>query len=531
MVCARVGGTMKKIVWAALLILVLAACGKYDDTGQPKGPVTPPQLPSGSIKHPLETQVAGIQRPLVDQYYRIIQGEDGNKEANAQDFKYQPRQSSFEGYKGWDMLSVPGPWATPTDGKWLTLSLNRDAVLTVLIQEWAEEAQATTWLQDWKKGSSSAKNERGENVIYVTYSKDFAVGSVTLPPIENYGYTLLLAEKGGIPSTEPILPEGVTERPQPNESCPAWLSSDVWVAPGIDSKLYKTWHPQIDPIYWCYYEHDHGSDPSLVGYQPTFEYIAFVNNNQPELHEGFKGFAIQDTEKDIGWYINIHSETGVISRVCTRVHTVVFAATKLSTGEKLLELGYKGDFGAMIGTFNGAEDKVVQPTLANCPNQQAIADETNASRRIRIGKDNHNYERWDGGANRFLGMTFPEWSTGMGVDIRNPATACFNESCSSAIPTDENADRRTIGFTDLSIKYDKVLDASDGKPGDGYFLTDVYGEFNGDASKDVVRQFIKPGFEALLDERYSTEDPWRSLYVPERAVPGLELEDSLGLVN
>ena len=144
---------MKKFAWAVLLVLVLAACGKYDDSGRPNpdGPVTPPQLPSGSIKHPLETQVAGIQRPLVDQYYRIIQQDSGRKEANAQDFKYQPRQSTFEGFEGWDMFSTPWPWGTPSDNKWLTLSLNRDAVLTVLVQEWAEEAQATPWLQDWKK--------------------------------------------------------------------------------------------------------------------------------------------------------------------------------------------------------------------------------------------------------------------------------------------------------------------------------------------------------------------------------------------
>ena len=511
---------------------LLTACGgsKYPNNPGGGGPITPPtNLPSGSIKHPLETQVPGIQRPLLNRYHRIIQHDDGSQEANAQDFKYQPRQAIFAGYEGWDILSTPWPWAPPASGQWMTLSLNRDARLVIILSEWDTPEDA--WLKEWKKGSTTAKDNFGETLHYNTYTKDFSKGEISLPNLQEKQYSLLLAEKGGTSSVEPVLPEGITIRPEPNKACPDWLSSNVWTTKGPDGNTYKTWHPQIDPIYWCYYKHEHGSDPSLVKYSPSFEYIAFLNNNQAELHEGFKGFAIQDKSKDIGWYINTHSETGVISRVCTRVHTVVVAAIKLSTGEKLLELGYKGDFGAMIGTFNDAEDKLVQPQISNCPNQQAIANETNAARRIRIGKDNHHYERWDGGANRLLGMEFPEWSTGVGIDIRNPATSCADINCKAPVVNDSNADLRTLRFTELSIAYNKVLDASDGKPNDGYFFTDVYGDFNTDASKNVVPQYIKPGFEALLDGFYSSQDPWRALYVKEDHVPGLELEDALGTVN
>jgi hypothetical protein len=525
---------MKYFFLSIMIASLLTACGgsKYPNNPGGGGPVTPPtNLPSGSIKHPLETQVPGIQRPLLNRYYRIIQHDDGSQEINAQDFKYQPRQSILAGYEDWDILSTPWPWASPADGKWMTLSLNRDARLVIVLSEWDKPEDA--WLNEWKKGTTTGKDDKGDTLYYTTYTRDFVKGEIILSNLQEKEYFLLLAEKGGTASIEPVLPEGITIRPEPNKVCPDWLSSNVWTTKGPDGNTYKTWHPQVDPIYWCYYKHEHGSDPSLVGYSPSFEYIAFLNNNQAELHEGFKGFAIQDKAKDIGWYINTHSETGVLSRVCTRVHTVVIAAIKLSTGEKLLELGYKGDFGAMIGTFNDAEDKVVQPQLANCPNQQAISEETNASRRIRIGADNGHYERWDGGANRLLGMEFPEWSTGMGVDIRNPATSCKDINCTSLHIdiNDSHSDQRSLRFTELSIAYNKVLDASDGKPNDGHFYTDVYGDFNTDASKNVVPQYIKPGFAAMLDGFYSSQDPWRAPYVKEDHVPSLELEDGLGTVN
>ncbi len=525
---------MKQLFLVIVLATLLVSCGTNlknpnDNGNGGNGSVTPPtQLPSGSIKHPLESSLPGVQRPLVNRYYRLIQHDDGHQEVNAQDFKYQPRQSTFSGYEGWDILSTPWPWAPPSNGKWLNLSLNRDARLVIILSEWAKPEDA--WLNDWKKGSTTVKDHLGDTLNYNTYTKDFSKGEITLPNLYEMGYSLLIAEKGGIPSVEPIIPEGMT-RPEANKTCPDWLHDNVWTATGLDGQIYQSWHPQIDPIYSCYYGHDHGSDPSAVGYAPAFRYIAYWNNNQQELYQGFKGFSIIDKDNDIGWYINTHSESGVLGRVCNRVHTVVIYASKLSTKEKLLELGYKGDFGAAIGTFNGADDKVLQP--ADCP-QDAIAKETNAARRIRVGKDNHNYERWDGGANRLLGMEFPEWSTGMGIDIRNPMTSCNDINCSSLITNDSNSDMRTINFTELTIEYNaliKALDSSDGKANDGYFMTDVYGDLNVDASKNVIKQFIKPGFKGMLNGHYTTQEPWRAIYEKDGHAPGIELEDALGNSN
>ncbi len=507
----------------ALLMILLISCG---------APLTQP-----AVIPPSETEAAGhpfeelekLERPLVARYYRVVEYDHKNERVqhvDVQDFRYAPRQSSFSGYETWDVLKTPWPWGVPSGDKWLYVTLNRDAEIVLAMPNWAK---ASAWLNSWEQGSSSALNEKGDKVTYQTFRKSFPKGEISLPSVFETEYTLLIAEKGGTPSTEPDLPAGVTERPQPNETCPAWLANS-WLAEGVDGRMYKTWQPQIDPVYWCYYRHEHGSDPSLVGYEPSFDYVAYYNNRQNERHEGFKGFAFK--ENDVGWYINVHATTGMLSRACVRFHTVVFFARDLNTGEKLLELSYKGDYGAAVSNAN--EDIILQPQQANCPNQKAIAQETNALKALRVftnGKDPGDYERWRGGTNRYLGMSFPNWSAGMTIDIRNPITGCSNKACSQASLTEQSAEQRSIVFHDLSFSYNSLLDKSDGVAGDGYFYTDPYGYVQDDDSLNTLRQYINPSFSAKLDGHYSTQDAWRGLYSKSDKQPLLELEDALGEIN
>ncbi len=525
---------MNKFIFAAVsgLLLVLAGCARspYIET------VTPPDVSGTVVKHPLEA--LGIQPALVGRYHSIGQwfNEEENKiyrYINYRDMKYLPRQAEFDGFEGWDMFSTPWP-GEYTEADWLSLTLNRDAVVAVLLNEWQyNEATKNNTLgvfADWQPGTTTGEDEKKNEVSYNTFTKSFAKGEAKLPPI-GMNYIVLLAEAGGVPSVIPALPQGETLQPAPNEKCPEWLSAKIWQAPGPDKLMYKSWHPQIDPIYWCYYEHEHGSDPSLVGYkQAAFEYTAFKNDNQPELHEGFKGFALQDTTKDMGYYINIHSETGVISRACARHHTVVFAVTRLSTGELLAELSYKGDFGAVKNNQTG---DVFQPSLDKCADQAQIAAQNEpAGRRIRVfegGNDPGGYEQWDGGLPRSLGFDYPEWSAGMGIDIRNPATGCNSTGCTGALKTDSNADQRTLEFHEVTLKYNGFLDGADG---DGVFYTDVYGTKPLQATDaGAVKQYIQPGLDIVLDGFFTTQDPWRGLYLDTHDVPGIELEDSLGTVN
>jgi hypothetical protein len=534
MVYARVGGNVKQFLFSVVLLFLAGCGGGYR---APKLETVEPPKVGGTVKHPLEEE--GIQPALVARYHSIGQwySEDENKiyrYVNYRDIKYLPRQSEFEGFEGWDMLTSPWPGDYPGDD-WLNLTLNRNAVIVIVMNEWqynnATDNDRLGVFSAWQAGTTTAENEKKEETNYFTFTKAFGQGAIKLPPVKDTNYIVLLAEEGGTPSATPALPTGETVQPQPNEKCPEWLSAKIWLASGPDGLLYKSWHPQIDPIYWCYYEHEHGSDPSVVGYNhAAFEYTAFKNDNQPELHEGFKGFAIQDKEKDLGYYINIHSETGVVSRACARHHTVVFAVTKLSTGELLAELSYKGDFGAVRNNQTG---EVFQPAQDKCPNQAQIAAQNEpASRRIRVfegGNDPGGYEQWDGGLPRTLGFDYPEWSAGMGIDIRNPATGCNTSSCTGALKTTSHADQRTIEFHEVTLKYNGFLDGADG---DGVFYTDVYGTRPLQATEaGAVKQYVQPGLAIELDGFFTTQDPWRSLYLETHDVPGVELENSLGTVN
>jgi hypothetical protein len=525
---------MNKLIFAAVsvVLLTLAGCARspYLQT------VEPPNVSGMVVTHPLEKD--GIQPALVARYHSIGQwfNENENKIyrfVNYRDIKYLPRQAEFEGFEGWDMLTTPWP-GEYTEKDWLSVTLNRDAVIAVLLNEWqyneAEKNGRLDVFEGWQTGTTTGLDEKKNEVLYNTFSKSFSKGEAKLSPV-GMNYLVLLAEAGGVPSVKPAVPEGELE-PEANETCPDWLGAKVWQAVGPDKNMYKSWHPQIDPIYWCYYRHEHGSDPSLVGYQAAFEYTAFQNNFQSERNEGFKGFAIQNKEKDLGYYINVHSETGVISRACARFHTVVFAVTQLSTGKLLAELSYKGDFGAVK---NNKTNEPFQPALEDCKdkNQAAIAAQNEAlGRRVRVfqnGSDPGDYERWNGGLPRTLGFAYPEWSSGMEVDIRNPATGCNNASCTSAVTTGDHADHRTLEFREVVLEYNSFLDGADA---DGVFYTDVYGSKpmqEGDAG--AVRQYIAPNLKIELNGFYTTQDPWRALYVESHDVPGVELEGSLGTIN
>lgn len=362
-----------------------------------------------------------------------------------------------------------------------------------------------------------------EEDSYTPYQQAFSKGQVTLPAIADTQYHLLLAEKGGKPSAQPDLPTGISERPQTNQSCPTWLH-DSWLAQAADGNMYKTWHPQIDPVYWCYYRHEHGSDPGLAGYSPVFDYVAYYNNRQNEKHEGFKGFAFH--QDNVAWYINVHATTGLLARVCVRFHTVVFSATDTNTGEKLLELSFKGDYGGL--TVAGINEDSIQPNLANCPNQAAIMQEIDFSKAVRVANDTESYEGWFGGVHHELGMRFED--SGMLVDIQNPLTACNTHTCSTAIVQEGNAEVRGLEFFDLSFNYVTSLDASDGNSHDGYFYTDPYGIVQQDSSKNTLRQFINPGFNATLNGHYGSYDAWQAWYHNTESM-NMELEDALGTMN
>jgi hypothetical protein len=511
----------------------LAACGQ----SQPPAVVLPevqPRLSSEGVKHPTD-----LPHTLVQRFYKI--GEDKREkeirlEANYRDLTYSPRSVNFVGYEGWDLLTVPKSDSARAD--WLRIKLNRAATVVVT---WKLSAP---WLADWTPSTEISGG-------FKAYKKSFPAGEFQLPSPGKgkEAYKVLFAENDGKPSVAPGLPAQASVGavlPQPNTGCPDWLHH-LYEVTGIDGKKYDSWHPQIDPVYWCYFKHEHGSDPALIGYEgAALEYVAKLFGDQAEIHEGFKSFVIRDDTTGVGWYINVHAETGFEHRVCTQNHTVVIAAVSLKNGELLAELGFKGDFGASITNNQmGGKNFVIQKTTlqgGKCADQQAIFDVTQtakskSAKRIRVAADgfgNNGYEGWDGGIQKELGFSFPDWNAGLAIDIRNPSTACGTLTCETLVRnSNDHGDARTIFMSGLKLVYKKILDEVNGSAADGYFYTNLYGTVPFDKDgPGRIRQFVKPNTNlSLPDGFYTTEDAWRGLYVKDGNVEHTELENALGEIN
>jgi hypothetical protein len=541
------------------LVGTLAACvGGGGEVGG-GGDTIKPQLAAELTVSAAVRLDPSLKPRLVGRYYTINAFDreiDKKKylklEPSYDELKYKPNASAFPGFESWDVLEMRKVNNTRSD--YLRLTLTRDAKIAVL------SGSRLPWMDGaWTESTLPDKTTK-------TFVKAFAKGEVSLgAPAKDDAYTTLVAESDGKASVYPGVPAGVSGATQPkaNDTCPAWLDN-LYVTTGPDGNPYKSWHPQIDPVYHCYFKHEHGSDPALVGL-PGFalEYVAKVNNNQAEIHEGFKGIAIRDETKKIGWYINIHSETHDLHRVCTQKHTVVVVATDLTKtypDNLLAMVGYKGDFGASIANRELAGndvviDNVTNPSFPNCPNQTTIANGLKDKdgnpiffKRIRVenigdGKmDNGGYENWQGGLTSELGMSVAGWFGGttqprFKIDIRNPSTTCSDKTCASPKQNDGNSgDERTFFVPDMKLEYTAVVRVKDDFDGarDGKFSTDVYGENVVAASPTAVKQFIKVGLNITgPNGGYHSEDAWRGLYVDDNdaGVPRLELDNAFGTLN
>ncbi|RIH87421.1 hypothetical protein Mlute_00977 [Meiothermus luteus] len=114
--------------------------------------------------------------------------------------------------------------------------------------------------------------------------------------------------------------------------CPEWVHNRHTVR-GPDGEFYPTWHPQVDPEYGCYFDHEHGDDPrtSLANPElPPFGYVGKLAG-MPEAHEGFKVFVanrgVRNDEDRVALTstrIVAHMGTGGVRRYSVRHHSLMF---------------------------------------------------------------------------------------------------------------------------------------------------------------------------------------------------------------
>jgi len=446
--------------------------------------------------------------------YHVLDADDGN-EIDVERMQYWPRGfakgldidpdhysadlvDSTGRYAQWDVLSPSTRWEyknLAVKNDWLHIELNRPARIGVV---WRDELPLPSWLSGWEDGGTVSIDDD----LVPVYEQSFAAGEVVLGSVEYTGdwremYLVLLAEEGSAPSPKPPAPEGFTAA-EANRPCPSWVH-DLHTTVGPDGATYATWHPQVDPVYWCYFGHEHGSNPDLIPGSPKVPYgyvAAKLGEDEPNV--GFKEFIFQDMAKEYWVRFVVHAGTASHRRVCARLHTLHVEVYDLA-GTQQYSAAFKADYGFAEATSDGGDGPL---TPSNCGySMPALAAELDAalshvpSRSINVGSESNNYERWDARVETTATFNLGMVEFDHEFDIRDPMSHCGSMTCDSVVvrdPDDDNATRRTISMA--SWRADFVFDA-DHALATGEYFTDPYAlSSRASGDSDAVRQYAAPGF-------------------------------------
>ncbi len=422
-------------------------------------------------------------------------------------------------YAGWDVLAPSTRWRyknLAAKNDWFHAELRRDARVAVV---WRDGAPLPSWLSGWESGGTVSI----DGDLVQVYEKDVPAGELVLGSVEyttewRETYLVLLAEADGDPTPAPPTPAGFA-LPTPSASCPSWVHG-LHTTVGPDGATYPTWHPQIDPAYWCYFGHEHGSSPELIPGRPEVPYGYVADKlNQDEPNIGFKEFIFKDMAGEHWVRFVIHANTSSERRVCTQFHTLHVEAYDLA-GALKFSAAFKADYGAAFSTSDGG-DVVLTPT--NCGySMPALASQVDSrqNREINVGAASNDYERWDSRAE-----TTATYNLGISVfdhsfDIRDPMSHCNSVTCNSTVlrdPVEESATRRTLGMA--SGRADFTFDA-DHALGSGEYYTDPFGlALRSSGAADAVRQYAAPGFTLAFAKNSTADDiecvawePWTVEY-------------------
>lgn len=397
-------------------------------------------------------------------------------------------------------------------------------------------------------------------------------GSISVNGQPGSLFTILFAELGEksdpiVPFPSPPLPppflshttpgeivDPSTDVPRANAYCPEWVH-DLYVTEtrgdgtDQDEPLYwRTWHPYVDPVYWCYFKHEHGSYPGWY-YKPQFGYQAWKtpdettsHGRQEETHNGFKVFTLlpQGSETRVV-VITVHMHLSQKRRFTARLHTVILAVLS-ADGELEAEVSHKFDFGALITQLEEGGSVPIDDAQAEIEDQLKDAGRR-GSRRINIMNiddsfpdsvdprfqtrlaDNPEdvkgiYEQWRG---IFANCVDNQGDSKaeLNFDVLDPATAMryFGDYDQMSVLKGSSINRfldiRSFIFTRDSCQFEG------GMPHDDVFYTNPYFTSLEDGpGPNSVKQYIKRDFVPLIfpSGRMSLDGFWNAPYIPSNDI-------------
>jgi len=208
---------------------------------------------------------------------------------------------------------------------------------------------------------------------------------------------------------------------------------DAYRAKGPDGQWYATWHPQIDLVQGCIFDHEHGSNPALLapaaiyganvqGTWPLFGYSA-AQMGMSEGHNGFKVYVFDDRAGH-RWMLTQHQGTGNAAlAACTRYHTLDAAVLDIASGAILTRTYQMIDFG------QAAVNETRQPLQTPCMDQSAIPTSAGTRQFPLASLRNIGYGPWRA-TTACSGEFCP---AGITFNVKNPQTACQDITCTVAL--------------------------------------------------------------------------------------------------
>lgn len=339
------------------------------------------------------------------------------------------------------------------------------------------------------------------------------------------------------PFESPITGETVdpsTEIPVRNKRCPEWVH-DLYVVKSdtggedIGEPVYwRTWHPIVDIIYWCNFNHEHGAHPGST-YRPKFGYTAWKtpdnrteHGRQDESHNGFKIIPFQTPDDDRSIIITAHMHLSLPTRFRERRHTVIFAVVG-ADGILQAEVSMKADFGALTAHTESSGRAPISDK------DQAILDDLHdqkrriASRRVNVINIDENYPDSIDHKYKILKLplddpsgvkgVYEQWMTSLNscvsqerrfgfiLDVQDPASSMRYPTEDEMCWLDGHSMTRFVKVFNFEFgsQHCEFREGSyDEFQNEGFFYTDPYfDKMKKKKGKHAIRQFIAPDFSTL----------------------------------